>query len=70
MGFRYALEGIDEKSLLDIDADVQIPNASFTRYRRQGDRFELDCFADSEAVERTGAVLTREASRGGRGDDA
>ena len=70
MGFRYALEGIDEKSLLDIDADIRIPNASFTSYRRRGDLFELDCFADSEAIDRTGAELTREDSRGGRGDDA
>lgn len=68
MGFRYALEGIDERSLLDIDADHPIPNASFTRYRRQGATFCLETFADAAAVDRTGAELTREDSRGGRED--
>jgi broad specificity phosphatase PhoE len=69
MSFRYALEGIDEKALLDIDADIQIPNASFTRFRRRGDLLELDTFADTEAIDATEAELTREASQRGRGDD-
>jgi broad specificity phosphatase PhoE len=69
MSFRYALEGLDEKSLLDIDRDVQIPNASFTRFHRQGEAFELHDFASTEAVDQAGADRTREASQGGRGDD-
>jgi broad specificity phosphatase PhoE len=69
MSFRYALEGLDEKTLLDIDRDVRIPNASFTRFRREGDVFELAAFADTTAVDRAGAEVTREASQRGRGDD-
>jgi broad specificity phosphatase PhoE len=32
MVFRYVLEGLSERELLEIDDDVQIANASFTRY--------------------------------------
>jgi broad specificity phosphatase PhoE len=69
MSFRYALEGLDEKTLLDIDREVRIPNASFTRFCRAGDVFELEEFADTAAIDRAGAELTREASQRGRGDD-
>ncbi|CAI9413501.1 histidine phosphatase family protein [Nocardioides sp. T2.26MG-1] len=66
MAFRYALEGIDEPSLLDIDRQVQIPNASLTRFHRAGDRFELDTFADTRAVDDQDAEVTHEESRVGR----
>jgi broad specificity phosphatase PhoE len=63
MAFRYALEGIDERDLLDIDRQVQIPNASLTRFRREGDRFELDTFADPRALDAQDAEVTHEESR-------
>ena len=62
MAFRYVLEGIDEQQLLEIDREVQIPNASLTRLLRTGDRFELDTFADTRAVEATDAEVTEEES--------
>jgi broad specificity phosphatase PhoE len=69
MSFRYTLEGLDEKSLLDVDREIQIPNCSLTRFCRADDVFELDTFADTSAVDRAGAEITREAPQRGRGDD-
>lgn len=69
MSFRYALEGLDEMSLLDVDREVQIPNASFTRFYRKGDVLELDAFADTAAVDAAGTERTAEASQRGSGDD-
>ncbi|NPC96810.1 histidine phosphatase family protein [Nocardioides sp. zg-DK7169] len=66
MTFRYALEGIREPDLLEIDREVQIPNASMTRYRRDerdGGSFVLETFADTEAVARTEATVTEEDPR-------
>lgn len=63
MAFRYVLEGIDEPRLLEIDRQVQIPNASFTRFLRAGERFELDTFADTRAVDAQDAEVTHEESR-------
>lgn len=61
MAFRYVLEGIDEQRLLEIDREVQIPNASFTRFRPSQDGFALETFADTRAVgERS--VVTEEDS--------
>jgi broad specificity phosphatase PhoE len=49
--FRYVIEGLNEKEVLEIDASTQLGNASMTRYRR-GDRgFELLSYGDTEAVD-------------------
>lgn len=64
MGFRYVLEGISEPDLLQVDREVQIPNASLTVYRREGDVLGPQTFADTTAVERGGAHVTREESQG------
>ena len=69
MGFRYVLEGLVEKELLEIDRQVQIPNASFTRFRRSGEVFDLDCFADARAVDAADARVTHEASPAGAGHE-
>jgi broad specificity phosphatase PhoE len=80
MSFRYALEGLDEEALLEVDREVRIPNASFTRFRRASAGgagrdgrdaavFELDTFADTTAVDRSDADRTHEDSQRGRGDD-
>ena len=61
MAFRYVLEGLEEQPLLEIDREVQIPNASLTRFVREGDLFELERFADAEPVEGDTEV-TREDS--------
>ena len=62
MAFRYVLEDVDEKRLLEIDRAVQIPNASLTHYRRAGDGFELATFADTRAVEREAAVTEEDSA--------
>ncbi|HEY0948737.1 histidine phosphatase family protein [Nocardioides sp.] len=63
MAFRYVLEGIDEPRLLEIDKQLQIPNASLTRLVKTGERFELDTFADTRAVDDQDAEVTHEESR-------
>jgi broad specificity phosphatase PhoE len=64
MSFRYALEELSEEDLLEIDREVQIPNASMTTYRRDGDRLELLTFADTTAVDETEADVTHEEPQG------
>ncbi|WP_207950089.1 histidine phosphatase family protein [Nocardioides ochotonae] len=63
MTFRYVLEGIGEPDLLALDRDVDIPNASMTRYRHVEQGYALDAFADTRAVERSDAAVTEEDSR-------
>ena len=69
MSFRYVLEEVDEQDLLELDRTMQIPNASITTYRRTGDHLELAEFADTTAVDKADADVTREPSQGGRGDE-
>lgn len=63
MSFRYVLESLSEEQILDIDREVTIPNASVTRYRRVGDRLELDGFAYTTHLERSSADVTEEPER-------
>ncbi|WP_426247152.1 histidine phosphatase family protein [Nocardioides sp. LHG3406-4] len=63
--FRYVLEGISEEELLEIDRSTPIPNASFTTYRRQGDSFELDSFADTTAVDKADVEVTEQPRHDG-----
>ena len=63
MAFRYTLEGLGEQELLDVDREVQIPNASFTRFLRRNDVFVLDCFADARAIDTEDAPVTRERAQ-------
>lgn len=65
MAFRYVLEELSEERLVEIDREEPVPNASLTRYRRSGEVFELDRFADTRAVDQT-ARVTGEASGVGR----
>ncbi|WP_205304808.1 histidine phosphatase family protein [Nocardioides sp. 616] len=69
MSFRYVLEEVAEQDLLELDRKIQIPNASVTTYRRSGDHLELVDFADTAAVDKAEAAVTREPSQGGRGDE-
>lgn len=67
MSFRYALEGIDEPALLELDREHRIPNASMTTYERSGDLLELVAFADTSAIDRSDeADVTREEPQPGR----
>ncbi len=63
--FRYVLEDISEKELLEIDRSTPIPNASFTTYRRDGHHFELDAFADTSAVDQADVEVTQEGHQAG-----
>lgn len=69
MSFRYVLEGLDEKALLEIDATEALGNASMTTYRRTDSGLELIAFADTTAVDSSDATRTHEPPQGGRGDD-
>lgn len=66
--FRYVLEGMDEASVLELDRDVRVPNASTTTYRRGPAGVpELVEYASSAAVEAGGAEATHEPEHAGRG---
>ncbi len=67
MGFRYVLEDLSEEEVLEVDRDVQIPNASVTTFRRDGHFLALESFADTSAVDRTDADVTREDDQAGGG---
>jgi broad specificity phosphatase PhoE len=62
MTFRYVLEGLSEETLLEIDRNEALPNASMTTYRREGPLLELVRFADTSAVD--AGEVTDEASQG------
>ncbi len=70
MSFRYVLEALDEERLLELDRTTKLPNASMSVFRRIDDRWKLDRWADTSAVDDIDAEVTREAPQSGRGDDA
>jgi broad specificity phosphatase PhoE len=63
MSFRYALEGLDEQHLLEIDRTTRIPNASVTRYRRRDGGLALEHFADDSHLTTGPAEKTEEPDR-------
>ncbi|QSF56237.1 histidine phosphatase family protein [Nocardioides sp. zg-1228] len=70
MSFRYALEGLDEAELLEIDRTTPIPNASITRYCRRDGGLVLDTFADDSHLEPGPAARTAEEGRAEEAPDA
>jgi len=62
MSFRYALEGLSEAELLEVDREVNIGNVSLTRYERTDEGLTLDSFADDSIVEEAEAEVTHERS--------
>ncbi|MGZ8743077.1 MAG: histidine phosphatase family protein [Nocardioides sp.] len=60
MTFRYVLEGLTERELLEIDRTSTIANASLTSYRRGADGLELESFADTSVVDAADAEVTHE----------
>ncbi len=70
MSFRYALEGLDEAALLDIDRTTPIPNASVTRYRRSAEGLLLETFADDAHLTAGPVEKTDEEDRAGEARDA
>jgi broad specificity phosphatase PhoE len=70
MSFRYALEGLDEAELLEIDRTTRISNASVTRYVRDDDGLALQEFADDSHLSSGPAAKTREPDRADEVHDA
>ncbi len=61
MVFRYVLEGLSEQELLDVDRDVQVANASLTRYERTDDGdFRLVSFNEVEHIVAEAEDVTKE----------
>jgi broad specificity phosphatase PhoE len=69
MAFRYVIEGLTEQDLLEIDRTRRLGNASMTRYRRGPEGYQLEVFADTEAVDAAEAETTHEEPQAGRGDE-
>jgi broad specificity phosphatase PhoE len=70
MSFRYALEGLDETELLEIDRTTRISNASMTRYARSEDGLVLQEFADDSHLATGAARPTQEPDRTEQAPDA
>ena len=61
MSFRYVLEDLDERHVLDIDRSTPIANCSLTTYDRGDDgALHLTRYADTTAVDRSPAPTTHE----------
>jgi broad specificity phosphatase PhoE len=60
--FRYVIERLTERQVLDLGSARDIANASLTTFvRRRGDaNMTLECFNEVIALEETGAPVTRE----------
>lgn len=70
MSFRYAIEGLDEAELLEIDRATAIANVSITRYERRDDELVLQEFADDAHLEAGPAEQTDEPDHAGEAPDA
>ena len=60
MNFRYVLEGLTERELLEIDAGPPLANCSLTRYVRDADGLALEVFNDPQTVASMGEPVTKE----------
>ncbi|WP_256796380.1 histidine phosphatase family protein [Terrabacter sp. Ter38] len=61
MSFRLALEGLDERTLLELDRNEPLGNCSLTRYGRRPDgSLVLDVFADTRHLADSPAEETHE----------
>jgi broad specificity phosphatase PhoE len=61
MNFRFVLEELSERELLDIDAGEPLANCSITRYLRgPGGGLELEVFNDASTIAAMGAPVTEE----------
>jgi broad specificity phosphatase PhoE len=60
MNFRYVLERLDERTLLDIDAGTPLANCALTRYVNRDGRLVLESFNDPQTVASMGEKVTKE----------
>lgn len=71
MSFRLVLEGLDERALLEVDADTPLANCSMTTYvQDEQGTLELEDYGDTAAVDRAPAPVTHEPKGAGQGDTA
>lgn len=64
MSFRLVLEGLDERTLLDVDRNEPLGNCSLTRYRTAGSAsLELVSFADTRHLEASEVEETHEPAQ-------
>jgi len=63
MSFRYVVESLTEKELLDIAKSTALPNCSVTSYRADDAGLQLVTFADAEHVDQSAAPTTTEPSK-------
>ena len=69
MSFRFVLERLDERRLLEIDRSEALPNCSFTRYTRvEGGALRLETFGATSHLASLDAPTTREEPRHSPGD--
>jgi broad specificity phosphatase PhoE len=71
MVFRYVVENLTEREILDIDGKVQIANCSVTRYvPGSDDTLTLVTFNDAEPIEELGEAVTEEPDTAKTPDDS
>ena len=63
MAFRYVLDDLSEREVLDLDRQVNIPNASLTTFRRDGDALVLEAFADTSHLDQDDTDVTHEKDK-------
>ena len=63
MTFRYVLDDLSEREVLDLDRSVNIPNASRTTFRREDDLLVLESFAETAHLEDSEADVTHEQAK-------
>ncbi|WP_404387065.1 histidine phosphatase family protein [Humibacillus xanthopallidus] len=69
MSFRFVLERLDERLLLEIDRSEALPNCSFTRYTRErGGALRLETIGATSHLASLDAPTTRHEPRHSPGD--
>lgn len=64
MSFRLALEGLDERQLLDLERRTPVANCSLTTFRRQdGGKLALVSYDEAVVAEQAGAPVTHQPDR-------
>lgn len=70
MSFRYVVESLTERELMEIADSTALPNCSMTSYRADRDGLRLVAFADAAHIDRSAAQTTTEPSKTERAADA
>ena len=60
MSFRYVLDGLTERQLLDLDGSTRLANVSVSRWARPDGELELVTFGDTGIVDARDSEVTKE----------